>query len=106
MRKQEKEIKRPSELNWMLTHNESSRGEPADIRRSGVHEMSDKEIKEHANIIGRMSFVASGVPWTFAFTVNHYRSKGEAVQVIQQNSKKPSFSRYGQSLFYDMFKNW
>ncbi|OAH53101.1 hypothetical protein AWH48_12145 [Domibacillus aminovorans] len=77
-----------------------------DAVRSGVHELSLKEIEAKAYPVEVMTArFPDGMEWQFLFTVDHQRGQ-EEYKLIKQRRKAAGHSRYGNILFYGMFKNW
>jgi SOS-response transcriptional repressor LexA len=77
-----------------------------DAVRSGVHELSRKQIEEKAYMVDLMTArLPDGMQWQFLFTVNHQRGHDEYWQVRQHGAKARG-GKYANSLLYGMFKNW
>ncbi|OAH53875.1 hypothetical protein AWH48_11435 [Domibacillus aminovorans] len=77
-----------------------------DVVRSGVHELSRAEIEQKAYTVDLMTArLSDGMEWQFLFTVDRHRGYDEYERIKQQR-KATGYSRYGNSLFCGMFKNW
>jgi Mn-dependent DtxR family transcriptional regulator len=77
-----------------------------DAVRSGVHELSRKEIEQKAYTTDLMTArLPDGMQWEFLFTVDHQRGHDEYWQVRQHGAKARG-GKYANSLLYGMFKNW
>ena len=74
--------------------------------RSGVHELSRKEIEQKAYTVDLITArLPDGMAWQFLFTVDRHRGFDEYERIKQQR-KIAGYSRYGNSLVAGMFKNW
>jgi hypothetical protein len=77
-----------------------------DANRSGVHELSRKEIEKKAYTTNLMTArLPDGIQWQFLFTVDHHRGHDEYWQVRQHGAKARG-GKYANSLLDGMFKNW